>query len=134
VYGRRKMCLINGSLYLVFTTLSDPVFQPSINFLFFFIFAAAFVNLSRSSAGYIMALEFGDEKTEKVCNMAMVVLDGTLTLTFCLIFYLYRNIAVHLTFVFALGIVALMITYFWMPESPAFLFTAKKFDELEACF
>jgi len=126
--------LINGSIYIFFVVLGDPMFQPNVYFTYVFIFCAAFVNLSRLSSGYISALEYGDDQTRKVVSVAMVILDGLMTILATSIFYFTRSITVHLSCVVLMASFALFVTMFFAPETPSFLYTQKDYAKLEDCY
>jgi hypothetical protein len=64
----------------------------------------------------------------------MVMTDGLMTIVAGVCFYLSPIMETQLIVLAILGYGSLAILFFVMPESPDFLFTHNKIEQLEACF
>jgi hypothetical protein len=113
---------MSGSIYYSLVFLSDPFFSRDKLVVYVILFVANFVALARASASYIIALEFSDAKFEKLINFITLLIEGLLLVFAVLLFYLFEDIMAHTTAIGVIGGSTLFITYFFMPESPAWLY------------
>lgn len=131
VYGRKVTMMMHGGLYaalVILCTFNSSLYQIYVN-----IFFIGLLFVPRSACMFTYIMEIAPDSQHENMTFFVYIGDG---LTFVLsgIFTMYtRDVYLFLQLLGSITLLCIAFLYFYLDESPRFLYSKRKYDELRVC-
>mmetsp|Transcript_6709 Transcript_6709/g.5839 ORF Transcript_6709/g.5839 Transcript_6709/m.5839 type:complete len:128 (-) Transcript_6709:710-1093(-) len=87
----------------------------------------------RISVSYMYEMEMVPTKRKKTMNLIGAITDSS-SVIFIAIFYFFTRFGEGVYYIYIIFTIALLVVMFKIPETPSYLYSKKKWDELHSCF
>ena len=128
IYGRKPLFLIGLTIF--FGVVSAAYFVTNLYVLYFIIFMGGISETGKYYVAYVYAIEFMPEKSQSNTGLWIFNVFGFATVYIALQFWFITNKCVINSYIAqVLCVISFIITLCFLPESPRFLYSQKKYKE-----
>ena len=126
IYGRKPLFLIGLSLYIC--VVIALYFVKSLYMLYFLLFLGGISETGRYYVAYVYAIEFMPQRVQDSTGLYIFLVFGIAMTYIALQFwFITKDVFVNNWIALCLALISLVTVTIYMPESPRFLFSNKKF-------
>eukprot|EP00347_Sterkiella_histriomuscorum_P017063 403350803 len=126
-YGRKKIFLL--SMFGCATTYMVIIFSRKIELTIALMFILGFFSVGRASVGYLYMQELTPVKNQVIVGSICQMTSGLMTIFICLYFMFISKYWIPFQIFGCSTMFLVTITVWFMPESPKFLISKKRYDE-----
>ena len=128
IVGRKPMFLLGLCIFVAVVIAS--LFCTNIKFLYFLLFMGGISETGRYYVAYVYLIEFVPARFQNNAGLYIFMVFGVVMTYIAMQFwFIVKYWQVNAVWSLALSIFSLVVTFVWMPESPRFLYSRKKFQE-----
>ena len=128
IYGRKPLFLIGLALYIVDVIMLH--FAGSLLDLYLLMFLGGISETGRYYVAYVYCVEMMPKSVQDKTGLFIFLVFGfAMTYIALQFWFITSDVYVNNWIALVIAILSWILVFFWLPESPRFLYSHKKFDE-----
>lgn len=131
IVGRKPMFLTGLAIFMAVVVAS--LFCKNINFLYFLLFMGGISETGRYYVAYVYVIEFVPSRYQNNAGLYVFMVFGfVMTYIAMQFWFIIKYWQINAVWAIGLALISFVCTVAWMPESPRFLYSRKRFPEAAA--
>ena len=131
IYGRKKLFLAGLTIFILVVVLS--LFCTNLKFAYFLLFMGGISETGRYYVAYVYLIEFVPARYQNNAGLYIFMVFGfAMTFIAMQFWFIIKYWQINAVWALTLAITSFVLCYAWLPESPRFLYSRKRFQSAAA--
>lgn len=131
IVGRKPMFLTGLVIFVAVVVAS--LFTTNLKFMYFLLFMGGISETGRYYVAYVYLIEFVPAKFQNNAGLYIFMVFGVVMTYIAMQFwFIVKYWQINAVWALVLATISFVVTVVWMPESPRYLYSRKKFNQAAA--